>query len=420
MKKIKIEPFWDVQDTVVLGVSGGVDSMVLLDVFLNMPLDQRPIIAVACVNHGMRSNAVNEVALVQRVCQEYAIPFFTNEVIPAGISSELQAREFRYQFFEDTVRHCHARYLVTAHHRDDQTETVLMKWIRGEFLTRLTGIAYKRQWLGECTLIRPFLSYSKSDLLQYAQHHDVPFLEDDSNHSRMYFRNRVRQTILPLLQKENPKLNNAVDQFVDDLSDMLDMIEAETERVYASVVQNDQVHKPTLLALPRAIQKHVLMKWLTTHCCLTRATLNSLLLLINKADGEKLIQITHEKQCVVTYEWLMMRSVDKAPKLDMLGDFYVSQEKTDETIACVSLSQQPFAIRFRKEGDILALEKYKKKVSRIFIDEKIPASMRDTIAVVVDKDDQVVAILHSELVYLSKRQETGKIYTHYLNYRKRE
>lgn len=419
MKKINIKTFWDVKDTVLLAISGGVDSMVLLDVFCTLPPEQKPHLVVACVNHGMRENAFEEVALVRRICQKHAIPFFTNDTIPTTIVSELAAREFRYQFFEDIAQRIGARYLVTAHHRDDQSETVLMKWIRGEFLTSLKGIAYKRQWTSTCELVRPLLRYDKSDLQHYAQQQHLSFLEDDSNASTMYFRNRVRHHIIPLLQDENPNINTAIESFVDDLSDVLDVVAVESDRVYPKVVRDDRVHKATLLTLPRAVQKQVLMMWLTTHDGLSRAVLTQLLALVQQECGEKTIYISDAKQCVISYEWIMMTTEQVNDSAD-IGELYVSESQTPESVACISLDQQPFAIRTRKTGDTLLLEKYKKKVSRIFIDEKIPAYMRDTIPVVVDKNDQVIAILHSELVYLSKRQETGKIYTHYLNYRKRE
>ena len=110
-------------------------------------------------------------------------------------ASESILRNFRYEFFEEVLKKHQAHYLVLAHHQDDQLETILMKWSRGSTLEGLSGMKEIRQVKG-MTILRPFLSLSKKELYQEAETHQVPYLEDESNESDNYTRNRYRHHVL--------------------------------------------------------------------------------------------------------------------------------------------------------------------------------------------------------------------------------
>ena len=190
----------------VLAVSGGVDSMVLLNAMITLfGDDAKDRLVVAHVNYGLRAQAVDEEQLVHRFCKLHQIPIETKHWQEAeGVTaSEKSLRDFRYDFFRAVTKKHEADYLVLAHHQDDQLETVLMKWSRGSTLEGLSGMKEKR-YVKELNILRPFLSYEKKELYQEAKKYDVPYLEDESNESDDYTRNRYRHHVIPFLKEENP------------------------------------------------------------------------------------------------------------------------------------------------------------------------------------------------------------------------
>lgn len=195
--------------SILVAVSGGADSVALLRLMADRadPATRKKLVVVH-FNHRLRGSASDEDAafvealaakLELATCVEAASSGWVQEAV-GGQGLEANARGMRYAFFERVAREVEARYLVTAHHRDDQIETVLHRILRGTGIAGLGGIQTAREWLPGVGLVRPLLSFSRHEIVQYLQSIDQPWREDTSNATDAFTRNRIRNQLLPHLR----------------------------------------------------------------------------------------------------------------------------------------------------------------------------------------------------------------------------
>jgi len=209
--------------TVVCGVSGGPDSMALLDALLQLKEEQGFSLCAAHFEHGLRGEASRaDAAFVAAFCAARGIPCqmasgdvaaFARE---KGCSTEAAARQMRYAFFEDCMRTRNAGFLALGHHAGDQAETMLMRLLRGGGAGALGGMAPVRRsgpGLPEekgCALVRPLLECTRQDILDYCGQRSLAYRRDESNASDDVLRNRIRNQLMPVLQTYNPQLERAL------------------------------------------------------------------------------------------------------------------------------------------------------------------------------------------------------------------
>ena len=158
-KELERQQLWDKESRLLLAVSGGADSMALLGLVQQLPPEWQPQFAVVHVHHHLREESDEEFRMVQDYCQSQRIPFFAehwSEESHPKSNLEMAAREFRYAFFADMMEKWPATHLATAHHADDQLETILMRLVRGSTLKGISGIAMTRTF-GPGQLVRPLL-----------------------------------------------------------------------------------------------------------------------------------------------------------------------------------------------------------------------------------------------------------------------
>ncbi|NEW66262.1 tRNA lysidine(34) synthetase TilS [Granulicatella sp. zg-84] len=424
---VELPHFWNKTSKLLLAISGGVDSMVLLDLYIQ--LKNRPRALVAYVNHGIRQEAYKDIQLIQNVCRREGIPFVTNEDIPTLLSED-EARTYRYGFLKKIVQEHQCTHLVTAHHLDDQVETIMMKLVRGSSLESLVGMQQVRFFTENCQLVRPLLLYGKEMLMDYAKNHRIDYLEDSTNHSDAYTRNRFRHHILPLLKKENHQFSKHIEDFSKELIDVLQIANEHIVHTYEHVVQKNCIQGETFRTLPTYLQKQIIVKWLRQHQLVTKSAIEDVLNLLNHTAGEKVCDLKNGWQCVNRYGngFLERKTNHQYKALNMTEDdtvdiqdycLYVS-DSTEHAICPVSIDDLPLTIRTRQTGDKMCLGTFSKKINRIFIDEKIPKSERDSIYLIVNKKNDVLAILDERCQRLSNFRETGKISERYIIYRKRE
>jgi tRNA(Ile)-lysidine synthase len=191
-------------DNILLAVSGGVDSMVMLDLFLKGGFQ----VGVAHCNFTLRAGESDrEQELVEKVCLQHhirvhTVRFETEEYATQnGLSIQIAARDLRYNFFHTLLQTEGYNYIATAHHAGDNLETVLFNLVRGTGIDGLCGIPIKTG-----NIIRPLLFATRQDILSYAQEHGLSWMEDSSNHDDHYNRNHIRNNIIPLLKRINPNL----------------------------------------------------------------------------------------------------------------------------------------------------------------------------------------------------------------------
>ncbi|MBI4537209.1 MAG: tRNA lysidine(34) synthetase TilS [candidate division NC10 bacterium] len=198
--------------------SGGVDSMVLLDVLARLRDDLGFRLTAVHVHHGLRGKASErDAALVEAEAARRGVPSRVIRLDPAtrppGVSVQVWAREARYRALEETRRRLRAAFVLTAHQQNDQAETILLNLLRGTGPRGLAGIPPQRG-----RLLRPLLRVDRAAIAAYATRQCVPFREDASNRSEAYRRNRIRRRLLPLLAAEyNPRI-------VESLADLAERV----------------------------------------------------------------------------------------------------------------------------------------------------------------------------------------------------
>ena len=219
-------PNWQ-QESFLLAVSGGVDSMVLLESFSQLKKKIETIhFSVVHIHHHLRKESDEEEEMVRNFCGERNISievYHWEQGFEQTAGIEEKARKFRYQKLKDSMKKNNVRYVVVAHHADDQAETVLMKLTRGSTIEGIAGMKPIRPF-SEGYLIRPFLTVDKEDLYEYASIHQIPFKEDLTNQSLEYTRNRFRKEIIPLFKQENSKFNQKIHEFTKTLQEQQKVI----------------------------------------------------------------------------------------------------------------------------------------------------------------------------------------------------
>ncbi len=194
---------------ILVGVSGGIDSVVLLDLLSVISTRGWCTIHVAHCNHQLRGEASHQDELfVRRLASKYGLHFHHTSADVAGYSREYNlgietaARIMRYQFFEKAAKACHADSIATAHHSEDNAETLLMNLMRGSGITGLAGIPPRRDVDKKLSYIRPILWLSKKEIEHYAKVRNLEWREDESNTAMNFTRNKIRHELLPMLRAE--------------------------------------------------------------------------------------------------------------------------------------------------------------------------------------------------------------------------
>ena len=246
---------------IIVGLSGGMDSMVLLDI---LTLLGYSCIAAHCNFHLRGEESNRDEIFVKKWCKSIDIPFTsinfdTNQyALDRKISIEMAARELRYNWFETLRKHYQANYIAVAHHKDDSVETVLLNLIRGTGIKGLTGISAKNGHV-----VRPLLCISRLEIEKYILERDIPHVTDSTNSEDLYLRNSLRLNVLPLLETLNPSVKDTIYRTSRNLT--------EAEKIYSESIQKSikdvffdnkiDINKLRQTASPRS----VLFELLTTY-----------------------------------------------------------------------------------------------------------------------------------------------------------
>lgn len=234
-KTIRENAMIDQGDKVLLCVSGGIDSMALLDVFFSLKDEFDLELGLCHLNHNLRAvESERDQSFVEKAAKDKGLPFFTKtlkegELKEAGSLQE-SAREARYAFFIEAAGEFDAKRIALAHNRDDQSETVLMRILKGCGLKGLRAMPAVR-----APYIRPFIEVTRAEIEAYAKEHGVEFVEDSSNESTKYLRNRLRIELIPKLEDEyNPKIREALSSLAASAKLDYSFIESEAKGLFSS------------------------------------------------------------------------------------------------------------------------------------------------------------------------------------------
>jgi tRNA(Ile)-lysidine synthase len=260
----------DQGDRVVVGVSAGLDSMVLLHLLNAYHQEYNLSLIIAHVNHGLRpEESEKEAELVQKESRRLDLPFEYGQFNvkefqkARGLSLQDAARRIRFRFFNDLLKKYHAQKIALGHNADDQVETVLLRLIRGAGLKGLKGMLPIR----EGRVIRPLLDTWRREIESFAIKNKIPFLQDSSNLKKKYLRNRFRFDLIPLIEREyQPNFKKVIIKTSNILKEEDDYLERETEEVYQKIIHEDSgilsFRFSEFQSLHRAIQWRIAQKML--------------------------------------------------------------------------------------------------------------------------------------------------------------
>lgn len=248
----------------VIAVSGGADSLALAHAA--SALNDFCSFTVCHVEHGIRGpEALSDAALVKNFCSEHGLPFYCYHVaVPQeakklGLSLEEAARSLRYEALKNLAGKIAADGILTAHHKDDQAETVLLKLLRGAGLDGLAAIEQEHD-----NIIRPWLNISRNELEDYCHINNLKYCIDSTNSDIRYSRNRVRLELLPYLKRAfNPNIADTLARTADLLQEDVDCLEQLTKQYYEEVIAKKEdgivvLKASRLLELHKALRKRIL------------------------------------------------------------------------------------------------------------------------------------------------------------------
>ena len=386
---------------VVLALSGGLDSMFLFHLLSTYQEELEIELILAHVNHKQRTESDWEEDELRKLADVAGLPIYITSF--SGEFSEARAREFRYDFFREIMKEVGATALVTAHHADDQVETIFMRLIRGSRLRHLIGIR-ESQVVDDIEILRPLLHFHKKDFPP------IFHFEDQTNQENVYFRNRIRNRYLPELEKENPCLRSALLNLGSEISDYQVAITELSEQI-------DVEDLNELFSYSKQTQGVLLQNYLNQFpdLNLTKAQFAEIRQILARKNqhhhplknGYELIkEYQNFRVCKISpqadekEDELVLHYQNQVSHQGYLFSFGLPLE--GELIQQVPVSRETsIHIRHRKTGDVLIQNGHRKKLRRLFIDLKIPMEKRKS-ALIIEQFGEIVSILGIATSNLSK------------------
>lgn len=427
---IKEEKLIEEGDFVLVGVSGGADSVCLLHLLVNYRKEVAFSLQVVHVEHGIRGEeSVEDARFVEKLCQRLRVPCQTYSVdVPAyakehHIGLEEAARELRYTCFYRAAEQIEApaKKIALAHHADDNAETMLFQMVRGSSVRGLGGIRIKRELGVNLTLIRPLLPVTRCEIEAYLRDRGETYRIDATNRDTDYSRNRIRHEVLPQLMQVNSQAVVHMAQSAGQLAELADYLDEEATRVIAHTCVKGKkeclIRQDLFQLYPNVLQKEVLYKMigemagskkdigsvhvealqnLATLQVGRRISLPYGLVAERVYDGvcigcrcteEKCADAVHEVALEELNrqkegEWYVVSLPDgqlRMRVLDFCGEMGKIHKKTYTKLLNYDKIKYNLQVRKRAGGDYLTIDEmgHKKKLKEYFVEEKVPREKRD-------------------------------------------
>lgn len=437
-------------DNIVLGLSGGPDSMALLYVLIAIKEKIDFSIFIAHVNHGVRGkDALKDEEFVKNLANSLKLPFFSKRVDMVktarleGISQEEAGRKLRYGFFREIIKTIGKGKIAVAHNKDDQAETLLMRIIRGTGIDGLKGMDYKID-----DIIRPILNIYRFEIEDYIKHKGIETVLDKTNLQSIYTRNKVRLELIPYIENNfNPNLIDTLFRLSENAARDIDLLNKVTDERYKSLVKERtsskvlfeyKFYENELKAIKARVIRKAILELNKNLQGIEEVHILSVIELFDKRETGKSIDLPFNIRARVSYDDLIIEkevineelpSQDKSFNLQ-LGENIIQEYGLEIKLEIIKPEEVDFknkaeniqyfdfdkvkgkiAIRSRKDGDSFHPfgMKGRKKLKDFFIDEKIARNLRDTIPLLVDKESiiWVIGYRTSETYKIDK--DTSKV-----------
>ena len=394
----------------LVGVSGGVDSMVLLDVMVKSGL--KPV--VAHVNYGTRgkhSDADEE--LVRSVCDKIGLEFYFKRIHKDEMYGNFQerARILRYRFFEEIYQKCDCDWIATAHNYDDQLETILMRVLQGRGpaawgMTRQRG-----------HIIRPMLEVSRKEIEAYAAKHNVKYRTDSSNLTPEYLRNRIRLRWMPEIREHIPGADSSLLRLRKIGSEYREMAEWILNKI---IVNNNELCRNSWMSQSPKVQVPVLAAWIESHGLPVTTGITSLAENLSELQTGAVLELSVDHGILRNRDSFVLTSlsehesepddfllnlqelkksrviVTRAGKLNISTESYKNGLRPGSLQADTRNMEWPLKLRLWKEGDKirpLGMQGKRKKISDLLTDAKIDAGKKKSAYVLESFDGNLVAVI---------------------------
>ena len=249
--------------TIILGLSGGPDSVFLLHFLAVMRQEKNLHLIAAHLNHEWRPEAEKDEQLCHELCQQLGISFVGKKMSELNLtlkfngSKEEIGRKARRQFFESLAKEHNAQAIALAHHADDQMETFFIRLIRGASLAGLAGMKPK-----DGLYIRPLLDIKKEQILEYLHEHNIAYALDASNQSEDYLRNRIRNSVIPGLKQCDDRFDANFSSTHDHLQQTEEFLQQLAQKTFAEISSENGINIQKLLALHPILKTRILILWL--------------------------------------------------------------------------------------------------------------------------------------------------------------
>lgn len=249
-------------DKIVIGVSGGPDSIALLDMLIKLKNKINFSINVAHINHMIRTEAIDDQKYVEQYCKNKNIPCFVKQekveklAKKEKIGTEEAGRNLRYQFFNEILEKTNSNKIATAHTKNDNAETVLMNILRGTGTSGLKGIKANR----ENKYIRPLIECERKEIEEYCSENNLEPRIDKTNMENIYTRNKVRNLLIPYIQKEfNPSIIESINRLSQIASMENEYLEEQTIKTYEEI-REEETKNQIILNLKKFNSQDVVIK----------------------------------------------------------------------------------------------------------------------------------------------------------------
>lgn len=415
-------------EKIILGVSGGPDSMALWEIMQEVAKQMRLDLIIAHVNHSLRPEADVEEEYVRNLVKERNVRGFFHKLEikelarQSKTSVEDTARRERYAFFHKVLQETGASRIATAHHRDDVAETVLLHLLRGSGIKGLRGIMPINNGI-----IRPLLPLAKNEILDFLAERKVKYFIDKSNNDTIYMRNRIRHELIPLLQEGyNPAIIETLNQLADIAREENEAMEKISQSLWCEALIHQDVEKITLDVnslneMEVAFRRRIILKALTDIGGYTGWNLQDVtrvMEITSKSGSGRIIKLkkgirvnkVYDRIIFITqtppkesffYKLESVPSVVQVLENDALYSFELKDgDNFDPEKGTVYLDYDklplPLVIRSRLPGDYFYPQGMngKKKLKDYFIDRKIPYFSRDKLPLLSNpSDNRIWAIL---------------------------
>ncbi|MDR0879562.1 MAG: tRNA lysidine(34) synthetase TilS [Clostridioides sp.] len=414
-------------DKIVLGISGGPDSVCLLHLLCRLKEEFDIDIYAAHLNHQIRGlDASLDALYVSKLCKEMGVAFFVKSIdIPAyckeaGLSVEDGARKKRYEMFYELKEEIGADKIAIAHNMNDQAETILMRMMRGTGIQGLRGIEYER----DDVLIRPLLDIPKSEVLEYCSKNSLEPRIDKTNLETVYTRNKIRLKLIPYMSDNfNSNVVESIVRMGNNIRVDSDFIERETMKAYSEILSNRPQDKSRIEidleiyskldgAIKSRIVRHAIKDVLGDTNFMDQVHIEQVMSLEPDSKLEKMIVLPRgmfayrkKGSIILTSEeiieeklefcynvpcngFIKIRDIGKVVKTEVMGIERFKSLKVDKGSKGFDLNRIKggIVIRNRQPGDKIKLAMGNKKIKDLFIDMKIPKEDRCRIPIVLDEE----------------------------------